>query len=80
MARPRVSISRNRIIQLYVTEHKSGLETARLLSIGRATLSRYLDTFGIPKRGNADVLKGRVLSPEHRSKVVVNLVQYRPLV
>lgn len=76
MARPRVSVSRNRIIQLYVTEHKSGLETARLLGIGRATLSRYLDIFGIPRRGNNEALKGRRLSPEHRGKVITNLVQF----
>lgn len=55
--KPRVSVRRNSIIHWYVSEDKSGVETAKLLGISRSTLGRYLVRFEIPIKPVSEVMK-----------------------
>lgn len=73
MGKPIRQVSREQLEELYVRTNKSGLEVARILGIGRTTLSRKLKLYGIPEKKIAEVMRGRKLSPEHREKVIQTL-------
>lgn len=55
--KPKVSISRNKVIDLYIIQDRSGLEAARLLGVSRSTFGRYLERFGIPAKPISEVMR-----------------------
>lgn len=71
MGKPEVSISKIVFIDLYVNQKKSGLEIARFFGIGRTTVGRYIERYGLEPRNISEVRKNKHWSPsdEQRRKL-----------
>jgi|SRR6185312_7413088 len=59
MGKPEVAISKIVFIDLYVNQKKSGLEIARFFGIGRTTVSRYIERYGLEPRNIKEVRKNK---------------------
>lgn len=58
---------------MYEVEKKTGLEIARFFGIGRTTVSRYIDRYGLKPRGISEVRKNKKWSPsEKQVNVLIN--------
>lgn len=73
MGKPEKPITKEDLERLYVQERRSVKELAAFFSCNASTLLRHLHRKGIRVRTTSEEMTGRVLSPEHRAKVVMTL-------
>ncbi len=62
------------LIKLYCEDKKTAFEIAKIYSCGTSTILRHLRWLDIPIRSISDIKTGKKLSPEHKAKVIKNLV------
>lgn len=68
------NITKELLQQTYSQTNKSGLQIARELKISRTQLGRLLDKFGIRHKTLSEIMIGRKLNKEHKSKVIKTLI------
>lgn len=61
--------------QKYVVEGLSMAAIAKLAGCSTPTIQNYLRKFGIPTRSVSQALAGRILSEEHKAKVMNNIIK-----
>lgn len=77
MARQRVKITPQKLRRLYYAENRTARDVALLLGCSPTTIKNYLIKYDFRIRRQSELMKGRKLTPEHKAKVIANLVQFQ---
>lgn len=77
MAKQRVNITPQKLRRLYYAEDRTARDVAKLLGCSPTTVHNYLIKYNFRIRRQSELMKGRKLTPEHRSKVIRNLRQFK---
>lgn len=73
MGNRRLILDEAEIVRLYTEENKSALQISRIMGCSVMVIFRRLAKNNIPTKSQAEVMKGRTLSKEHRAKVIKTL-------
>lgn len=67
--KPIFTVEFNGLNRLYIIEHLSINQIARLLGVSYSTILRQLQKYDIPRRGRGDAHKGKIVSQETRAMI-----------
>jgi hypothetical protein len=73
MAKQRVPITPEKLRQLYYVENRSAVQVAAFFGCTSTTIKNYLVKYDFRVKRPSEVMRGRKLTPEHRSKVIKTL-------
>lgn len=73
MAKPRVKITKEELEKAYYEENRSAVQVAVLFNCTSTTIKNYLRKYDLRVKDSSEVMKGRVLSEEHKKKIVKTL-------